>query len=73
MWLGPVEAVEVLYGVKEVRGMFGHGKFRDGQQEQEPKCASRESLETGKISLARFKSYKRILETLFEFGDQARR
>jgi ribosome biogenesis GTPase len=47
--------------------MIGHCKFRDCQHELEPKCAIRESLETGKISQLRFNSYKRILSTLGEF------
>ena len=68
-----MEPDEVLYGFKELRDMIGHCKFRDCQHEQEPKCAIRESLESGKISHSRFKSYKRILETLFEFGEQVRR
>jgi len=63
-----MEPDDILYGFRELRDFAGLCRFRDCQHEKEPGCALREGVEEGKISAARFASYKRILATLSEFG-----
>lgn len=57
---------QVLYGFKEIRQFQGLCKFRDCKHQQEPGCAILQGLEDDEISIERFDSYKRILNTLTE-------
>ncbi|WP_320820565.1 small ribosomal subunit biogenesis GTPase RsgA [Thalassolituus sp.] len=57
---------EVLYGFREIRPEAGYCKFRDCKHEKEPGCAMLGALKAGRISEARFQSYRRILQTLTE-------
>jgi ribosome biogenesis GTPase len=63
-----MEPEDILYGFRELREFAGLCRFRDCQHEKEPGCALRDGVEEGKISAARFASYKRILATLSEFS-----
>ena len=55
---------ELLEGFIEFRPHLGYCKFRDCAHEQEPGCAIREALESGKITEHRFESYLRIRQSI---------
>jgi len=57
---------DVFYGFKEFRSYLGSCKFRNCTHNNEPGCALLKALEENKISQQRWKSCKRIIESLNE-------
>ena len=56
--------VEVKAGFPDL-SVFAHAcRFADCDHVQEPDCAVREAVEDGRLSSARYGSYKRVLEEL---------
>lgn len=55
---------ELLDGFVEFRPHLGYCKFRDCAHEQEPGCAIRDALASGKIPPHRFESYLRIRQSI---------
>ncbi len=64
LWHMPVE--QITWGFVEFRDYLGGCKFRDCKHMNDPGCLIREAVEEGKISIARFDSYHRILATMDE-------
>ncbi|WP_414499700.1 MULTISPECIES: small ribosomal subunit biogenesis GTPase RsgA [unclassified Zymobacter] len=62
--LGHLTEQQVTDGFVEFRPFLGHCRFRDCMHREEPGCALREAVAEGKIDLARFESYQRIIHSL---------
>lgn len=61
-----IEAADLIDGFRELREFTGHCRFRDCKHEQEPGCALKDALAEGKISEARWQSFRYILASLDE-------
>ncbi|MFW1678480.1 small ribosomal subunit biogenesis GTPase RsgA [Pontibacter sp. JAM-7] len=59
-----IKAEDVIDGFRELRPLAGQCRFRDCQHEQEPDCALRQAVEEGKVSTARWNSYRNILGSI---------
>lgn len=61
-----LEPEQVTQGFKEFRKFLGGCKFRDCKHKDDPGCLLREAVEQGKISVERFDSYHKIIESMSE-------
>ncbi|AMG30859.1 small ribosomal subunit biogenesis GTPase RsgA [Grimontia hollisae] len=61
-----LEPEQVTQGFKEFRDYLGGCKFRDCKHKDDPGCLLREALEEGKISIERFESYHKIIDSMSE-------
>lgn len=61
-----IEAADLIDGFRELREFTGHCRFRDCKHEQEPGCALKDALAEGRISEARWQSFRYILASLDE-------
>lgn len=61
-----LEPEEVTQGFKEFRDYLGGCKFRDCKHKDDPGCLLREAVEDGKISIERFESYHKIIDSMSE-------
>lgn len=57
-------ADEVAAGFREFQPLLGHCRFRDCRHRDDPGCALQQALDEGRISQARFDSYRRIVDSL---------
>ena len=55
---------QVTEGFVEFRPFLGRCRFRDCVHRDEPGCALRAAVDSGHIDLARFESYRRIIQSL---------
>lgn len=62
--LGHVTAAQLADGFIEFRSYLGQCKFNNCRHTVEPDCAIRHAVETGNISMERYDSYERILNTV---------
>jgi ribosome biogenesis GTPase len=65
--LWPMDESELLHGFREFVPYLGQCKFRDCKHRQEPGCALREAVRSGRIDARRLASYHRIAEQLAQF------
>ncbi|WP_455916885.1 small ribosomal subunit biogenesis GTPase RsgA [Pantoea agglomerans] len=68
-----LEPEQITRGFVEFREFLGHCKFRDCKHDNDPGCALREAVESGKIDAARFESYHRILDSMEDMQLKTRR
>ncbi len=61
-----LEPEQVTESFVEFRDYIGGCKFRDCKHGDDPGCVIREAVDEGKISVARFESYHRIIESMAE-------
>lgn len=61
-----LEPEQVTESFVEFRDYIGGCKFRDCKHADDPGCIIREAVEEGKISIERFESYHRIIESMQE-------
>ena len=61
-----LEPEQVTESFVEFREFLGGCKFRDCTHKADPGCLIREGMENGKISVERYNSYHRIIETMSE-------
>lgn len=61
-----LEPEQVTQGFKEFRDYLGGCKFRDCKHKDDPGCLLREAVEDGKISIERFESYHKIIDSMSE-------
>ncbi|CZF84223.1 Putative ribosome biogenesis GTPase RsgA [Grimontia celer] len=61
-----LEPEQVTQGFKEFREFLGGCKFRDCKHKDDPGCLLREAVEDGKISVERFESYHKIIDSMSE-------
>lgn len=61
-----LEPEQVTQGFKEFRDYLGGCKFRDCKHKDDPGCLLREAVEEGKISIERFESYHKIIDSMSE-------
>jgi len=64
LWHLPDE--KVTWGFTEFRDYIGGCKYRDCKHRDDPGCAIRDAAESGAISVKRYQSYLRILDTMAE-------
>lgn len=57
---------EIEQGFREIRPLIGHCKFRNCRHQGEPGCAVEEAAANGRISQARMRSFRRILQDMAE-------
>lgn len=62
LWHLPTE--DITQGFIEFRPLLGTCKFSDCSHINDPGCAIRENADNGSISMARYASYKKIIESL---------
>lgn len=55
-------AESILHGFRELRPYIGQCKFSNCSHDNEPDCAIKNAFHTGKISVHRFKNYKKMLQ-----------
>jgi ribosome biogenesis GTPase len=61
-----IDPEDLIDGFRELREHTGHCRFRDCKHEKEPGCALKDAIADGKISEARWQSFKHILASLDE-------
>ncbi|CZF85107.1 small ribosomal subunit biogenesis GTPase RsgA [Grimontia marina] len=61
-----LEPQQVTQGFKEFRKFLGGCKFRDCKHKDDPGCLLREAVEDGKVSVERFESYHKIIDSMSE-------
>ncbi|MEZ8141522.1 ribosome biogenesis GTPase RsgA [Enterovibrio norvegicus FF-33] len=61
-----LEPEQVTQGFKEFGDYLGGCKFRDCKHKDDPGCLIREAVEEGKISIERFESYHKIIDSMTE-------
>ncbi|WP_407331986.1 small ribosomal subunit biogenesis GTPase RsgA [Enterovibrio sp. 27052020O] len=61
-----LEPEHVTQGFKEFGDYLGGCKFRDCKHKDDPGCLIREAVEGGKISIERFESYHKIIDSMTE-------
>lgn len=61
-----LEPEQVTQGFREFREYLGGCKFRDCKHKDDPGCLLREAVEEGKISIERFESYHKIIDSMSE-------
>ncbi|TCP17896.1 ribosome biogenesis GTPase [Nicoletella semolina] len=61
---------QITAGYREFQAVLGACKFRDCKHLDDPECALREAVDTGKIDPIRFENYHRLLESREETKSQ---
>ncbi|OOF00590.1 ribosome small subunit-dependent GTPase [Salinivibrio sp. MA351] len=64
-----LEPEQIAHGFVEFREYLGGCKFRDCKHGDDPGCLLRQAVEDGHISVERFDSYHRIIESMKEAKD----
>ncbi|OOF80403.1 small ribosomal subunit biogenesis GTPase RsgA [Rodentibacter caecimuris] len=65
-----LDADQITKGYREFQYVLGTCKFRDCKHLNDPGCALREAVETGKISQIRYENYHKLIASLSETKSQ---
>ncbi|MGX2968967.1 small ribosomal subunit biogenesis GTPase RsgA [Ursidibacter arcticus] len=65
-----LEPEQITQGYREFQSVLGTCKFRDCKHKDDPGCAVREAVESGKIDSVRFENYHRLIESREETKSQ---